>query len=122
MSLHVNKIHGTGIVGKGELAHMKDGALLVSTIFLEAVDHEALHVELLSGRLTYAADTPLQFSADGLPPGSFVCSNESNAFNTKETLQRMSDRATNSMINLLKTGEDPDLVNPEYKQYSHREK
>jgi phosphoglycerate dehydrogenase-like enzyme len=115
VSLHVNKIHGKGIIGKQELAMMKTDAILISTIFTEAIDHVALRGELLSGRLKYAADTPLQFEADGLSKDSFICSNESNAFNTKETLQRMSDRATNSMINLLKTGDDSDLVNPEYK-------
>lgn len=116
VSLHVNKIHGINTIGKEELALMKDDATLVSTIFIEAIDHKALYAELLSGRLHYAADTPPEFNTNDLPPSSFICSNESNAFNTKETLQRMSDRATNSMINLLKTGEDPDLVNPEYKK------
>lgn len=117
VSLHVNKIHGTGVIGKQELAVMKDEALLISCIFTEAIDHKALHEELLSGRLRYAADTPPQFKTDDLQKDLFLCSNESNAFNTKETLQRMSDRATNSMINLLKTGDDPDLVNLQYKKY-----
>ena len=110
VTLHVNKIHGSDIIGKKELATMREGSLLISTIFTEAIDHKALREELLSGRLKYASDTPLHFEAKDLPPYSFICSNESNAFNTKETLQRMSDRATNSMINLLKTGEDPDRV------------
>jgi len=117
VSLNVNKIHGAGVLGAAELAMMKNGATLVNCTFHEVVDQGALYAELVSGRLKFAADEPPMFVVSDVPAGNLIYSNASNAFNTQETLQRMSDRATNSIINLLKTGDDPDLVNPEYRQY-----
>lgn len=121
VSLHVNKIHGMGVLGKRELDLMKPGAILVNCCFMEAVDAEPLRMALLAGKLKLGTDDKVTFKTSDLPMDVLISSNEGTAFNTKETLQRMSDRATNSMINLLKTGDDTDLVNPEYQAYlSHK--
>lgn len=117
VSVHVNKIHGEGLLGKDELAIMKTGATLINCAFLEAVKPEPLRAELLAGRIKYATDFKVDFKTEDLPQDVLIQTNEGNAFNTQETLQRMSDRATNSMINLLNTGKDTDVVNPEYKNY-----
>lgn len=45
-----------GLVGADFLARMKDGALLVNVARGGVVEHEALHAELLTGRITAALD------------------------------------------------------------------
>lgn len=118
VSIHVNKIHGQGVIGKIELDLMKPGSILINCAFKEAVELEPLRAALLAGKLKLATDDKLDFKAADLPMDALISSNAGTAFNTQETLQRMSDRATNSMINLLLTGDDIDLVNPEYKKSS----
>jgi hypothetical protein len=46
----------------------------------------------------------------------------SNAFNTKSSLQFSSTKATQALINLLATGDDENLVNPEFRASSQAEK
>jgi phosphoglycerate dehydrogenase-like enzyme len=117
VSLHVNKIHGTGVLGKHELELMKPGCILINCTFKEAIDTEPLRAVLLAGKIKLATDDKLNFKTADLPMDALISSNEGTAFNTHETLKRMSDRATSSMISLLKTGDDTDLVNPEYRKY-----
>lgn len=117
VSLHINKIHGTGVIGKKELDMMKDGAILVNTTFNEAIDSKPLREALLAGKIKFATDGKVDFKTADISMDTFIGSNAGNGFNTQESRQRMSDRATNSMINLLLTGDDPDLVNPDYKNY-----
>lgn len=117
VSLHVNKIHGKNVIGKDELAMMKDESILINTAYNHAVDLQALHEEIYNKRLFSAFDTPPDIDFSDTPLGYFLASNSQTAFNTSECNKIISDRATNSLINLLSLGNDVDLVNPEYKNY-----
>jgi D-3-phosphoglycerate dehydrogenase len=117
VSLHVNKQHGTHAIGRHELEKMKDGAILINAAFPHAVDTDTLHQELVSKRLLAAFDAPADGDFSDVPLGYYLASNSQTAFNTHECNKIISDRVTSSLINLLSTGEDADLVNPEYKKF-----
>jgi D-3-phosphoglycerate dehydrogenase len=117
VTIHVDKQHGTGIIGKSELQLMKAGAILINTALPEAIDNKALHVQLTQGLLRAAFDAPPEGDFSDVPIGGFIASNAQTAFNTHQANKRVSDRVTTSLINLLSDGDDPDLVNPEFKHY-----
>ena len=114
VSVHVSKRRGTGILNADVIGRMKSGSVLVNAAFEEAIDNSALKVRLAAGELRAAVDYPLP--AEGLPLGSLLASNSQTAYNTAETNARVGARATNSLLNLLTTGEDADLVNPTYQE------
>lgn len=108
----VSKDAGENFVGEKELAQMKDGALLVSFMHPGAIDEEAMLKELKTGRIRAVSDYPMKNEEfKNLPMSNWYCFNASNAFNTQASLKLTSDMATQSMINLLKTGEDKNRVN-----------
>ncbi len=117
VSLHVSKEHGTKVIGRSHLEIMKKGAILINAAFPHAVDFDALHEKLVSKQLRAAYDAPPDGDFSDIPLGYFLASNAQVGFNTQEANQRTSDRATKSLINLLSTGDDDDLVNPDYKKY-----
>jgi lactate dehydrogenase-like 2-hydroxyacid dehydrogenase len=96
------------VLDKNEVQLLKPGAIVVNSAFPEAVDNSALLQRVAKGELLLATDYPL--SADGLPPGSLLSSNSQTGFNTVESLKRTSERATRSIIRLLHTGKDRDIV------------
>lgn len=105
--LCVSKDAGDNFLGKEELSHMKDGALLVSFVGASYVNQEALLAELKSGRIRAVSDHPLKDEeSKKLPLGTWFCFNASNAFNTKTEIKLTSDMATKSLLNLLSTGND----------------
>lgn len=109
--LCVSKDAGKHFFGKEELASMKDAALLVSFMARDIIDENALFTELKAGRIRAVSDHPLENpESNNLPLNTWYCFNASNAFNTESSLKRVSDMATGSMINLLKTGEDKNKV------------
>jgi len=68
VSLHAPAIPTTRhMIGRTELAAMRDGAYLINTARGWLIDHEALEVELASRRINAFIDTPLP---DPLPPES----------------------------------------------------
>jgi phosphoglycerate dehydrogenase-like enzyme len=70
VSLHAPALPGTRhMIGRKELAAMRDGTWLVNTARGWLVDHEALEAELASRRLNAFIDTPLP---DPLPPESVL--------------------------------------------------
>ncbi len=76
------------------------------------LDEVALLKELKTGRIRAVSD--YAFDIEGykeLPLSNWYCFNGSNAFNTFSSLKLISDMATQSMINLLQTGEDINKVN-----------
>lgn len=108
----VSKDAGENFIGAEELASMKDGALLVSFVARGIVNQEALLVELQSGRIRAVTDGSIKDpKAKDLPLGTYYSFNGSNAFNTFIEIKTCSDGATQSMINLLETGEDKNRVN-----------
>lgn len=120
ITLHVDKRHGTHVIGRAELSTLKDGAILINAAFPHAVDANALHSELTAKRLLAAFDAPADGDFSDIPLGYYLTSNSQTAFNTHECNKIISDRVTTSLINLLSSGEDSDLVNPEHKQFKNQ--
>ncbi len=113
----VSEDAGRGFIGQKELAVIKDGVLLVSFMTEGIIDDDALLKELTSGRLRAASDHPGKSEEfKKLPLGIWYSSNGSNAFNTTAALKLTSDMATSSLLNILETGNDQNLVNPDYKK------
>lgn len=113
--LCVSKAHGEGVLGVRELAHLRDGALVVNPVFPQAVDPAALQEELASGRLAAAVDTAPSFPRADLPPGALLHSEGGKAYDTVEALRRTGDWAVESMLNLLERGDDARVVNPGFR-------
>jgi lactate dehydrogenase-like 2-hydroxyacid dehydrogenase len=110
--LCVSKDAGKNFFGKEQLAQMKDGSLLVTFMAENIIDEEALLAELKAGRIRGVSDHPIHNEeSNNLPMGTWYCFNASNAFNTTTEIKLCSDMATESMINLLTTGEDKNKVN-----------
>jgi phosphoglycerate dehydrogenase-like enzyme len=106
-----------GLLGRDELNRIKEDALLVTFTHGEVIDEEALLERLRGGRLRAISDDPIGSSGfKDLPMSAWFCFNGSNAFNTETEIKLTSDMATKSMLNLLKTGQDKYLVNPDYKK------
>lgn len=110
--LCVSKDAGKNFFGKEQFVSMKDGALLVSFMMKGIIDSDALCDELTTGRIRVVSDYSFQDERlSTLPMGTWYCFNESNAFNTEPMLKLTSDMTTDSIINLLTTGEDINKVN-----------
>lgn len=111
LSLHASGEAGAGYFDGEAMSLMKPDALLIDTSFTDAVDRDALLQALNDGRIRAALDHEVDNRFSALPLDRFWHSNSHTGFNTTSALRRMSDMATQSMINLLTTGEDPYRVN-----------
>lgn len=109
--LLVPKSTGSDFLGAKELKMMKDGALLINVASRSLVNSDALYQELESGRLRAAFDGAIDDRFNSLPLSHWFNSNESAAYNTLGANKIASDMATESIINLLNTGEDKYKVN-----------
>lgn len=114
VSVHVNKLRGTAVLDADAIHRIKAGSVVVNGAFEHAIDNDALVARLRAGELRAAVDYPL--AAEGIPIGAMLASNGQTAYNTAETNARVGARATTSLLNLLATGTDADLVNPTYKE------
>lgn len=97
--------------------HMKQGALLVSFMHTGIIDPDALYSALKNGKIRAISDYPMDARFEEFPLSTWYSFNITNAFNTGSMLKSTSDGAIKGLLNLLETGEDPNLVNPEYKRY-----
>ncbi len=95
------------LIGAAQLAHMKDGALLINTSRGKLVDHDALLSELVSGRLNAVLDVT---EPEPLPPGSPFFSLP-NAYLTPHVagsmgleIHRMTDSALSEIELFLSSG------------------
>jgi D-3-phosphoglycerate dehydrogenase len=111
ISMHASTEIGKGFIGKEQLAKVKDGALLVNCGFTEGFDADALYEELKAGRLRAAQDDPVDERFSSLPLSVWYNSNGHTGYNTHEANKTASDMATQSLLNLLKTGTDQYKVN-----------
>lgn len=110
--LCVSNDAGKNFLGEKELSLIKDNALLVSFVHEEAINNEALVKELKNKRIRFATDNLIKDeSLKDLPLSIYYCSNASTAFNTEREIKAVSDEATQSLLNLLETGEDKYKVN-----------
>jgi D-3-phosphoglycerate dehydrogenase / 2-oxoglutarate reductase len=105
---------GDGYFNRGYISKMKNNALLVNINPAKLFDIDALYEALKSGRIRAVSDYPIDERFDKLPRSSWFSFKGSNAFNTEPSLSFTSSKATQALINLLTTGKDENLVNPEY--------
>lgn len=94
-------------VAANEISKMKSGALLVSIAHHGVVNEKDLSDALKAGKIRAALDI-IQDRAlfEGLSARDWYASNSSAAYNSVGYLQRSSDMATKTILNLLEKGED----------------
>jgi lactate dehydrogenase-like 2-hydroxyacid dehydrogenase len=103
---------GMDYIGESDLKQLHDGALIVSFSDTGIVNEDVLLAELQTGRLRAAFDKPANNKELAeLPLDVWFNQHGSNAFNTYTELKLTSDTATQSIINILKTGQDKYKVN-----------
>jgi len=106
---------GHGWLDKDKIGLLKNGALL-TCLTDDVLNEDDLLEELENGRIRAFLDwTPKVEGYKNLPLDIFYCSNESTAYNTHAANKLASDWVTQSLLNLLSSGKDRYLVNPEYK-------
>jgi phosphoglycerate dehydrogenase-like enzyme len=116
ISVHVSKGRGDGALDATAIKSIKAGTVIVNAAFDHAIDNETLLARLKSGEIRAAVDYPLPY--EGVPTGALMASKVQSAYNTQDTNERIGKRSTTSLLNLLSTGDDPDLINPEYRQHA----
>jgi D-3-phosphoglycerate dehydrogenase len=116
VTLHVNKLHGSNVLGIAQLNLMKKGAILVNAAFPEAVDNKALLAKIKAKEIRATFDAAPHEDFNECEIGYYNFSNAPTAFNTQEALSDTSDRSTKSIINLLTKADDSDVVN-DFKKY-----
>ncbi len=122
ISIHTHRLAGE-VLSPKELAQIQDGGLVINVSYPEAVNSAALTREIKKGRLRAAYDFPPNDALEEactLSPGQFFWSKEYAGYNTFSALRAAGDMATISIINLLKTGTDAHLVNPDYFNYGKK--
>ncbi len=111
ISLHFSAKAGFGFIDKEKLSLLKDDALIVNCSFTGAINADDLYAELKTGRLRAFQDNSMDNRFDELPTYNWMCSKIHAAYNTEEANRLASDMATESILNLLKTGNDKYKVN-----------
>lgn len=110
--LCVPKSAGHEFIGEELLTLMKKDSLLVNITHSGVIDEMALLKQLETGNIRAISDPPMTIDEfNGLPFDRWYCFNGSNAFNTVSSIKVTSDKATQSLINLVKIGEDEYRVN-----------
>ena len=101
--------------GAEQFKQMKPGSLLVNITHSGVIDEAALYDALNDERIRAISDYPMKSDVrfKDLPLDRWYCMNTSNTI-TESGAKLMSDTATRSLLNVLKTGQDTYLVNPEY--------
>jgi phosphoglycerate dehydrogenase-like enzyme len=95
---------------------IKPGALLVSISPMNLIDFDALFKRLEAGEIRAAIDFPAPDEKyKQLSPKIWFSTNAHSAYNTDQAAEQCSSMAVDSLLNLLQTGDDQYLVNPEYK-------
>jgi lactate dehydrogenase-like 2-hydroxyacid dehydrogenase len=106
---------GKNFIGK-EIDAMSEGSIIISTSDPLLFDLETLYKRLKNGEIRGAFDENVKVGEfKRLPLGVWYTPNESSAFNTGQTIKDVSDSCVSTLINLLQTGDDKYLMNPEYK-------
>lgn len=104
--------------GKEQFDLMKKNALLVSVMHPGVIEEDSLFAALRSESIRAISDYPMKDERfKELDLDRWYCMNTSSTI-THAGAKLMSDTATTSLLNILKTGEDEYLVNPDYKNNS----
>jgi len=102
---------GDDFIGEKDFSLMKKDALLVSISHHGIVNENELLEAIKTGRIRAALDIVKDIdSFRGLPESRWYGSNASAAYNSTSYLKRSSDMAVNTLLNLLKTGDDDNRV------------
>lgn len=112
VSYHASSEAGT-LLNREMLQRTKDGTLFVNVGGHNGYDTDALY-ERITQHSARAAFDVHKFDDERfkkLPLASWWCANGNAGFNTKDMLQKTSDMATQSVINVLTSGEDQYVVN-----------
>jgi gluconate 2-dehydrogenase len=106
-----------GYFGDEQLGWMKEGALLVDITHPGVIKEEALLAVLEDRHIRAISDHAMSIeNFSQLPLDIWFCMNTSSTI-TEAGVELMSDMATTSLLNILKSGTDQYLVNSEYKNY-----
>ena len=102
---------GENFINKAELNLMKQDALIVSIAHNGIINEDDLYDLVSSGKIRAALDIVKdQVKFKGLSPERWYVSSSSEAYNSTGYLRRSSDMATETLVNLLETGEDKNKV------------
>ena len=108
---------GKKYITKENIDSLKKGSVIVSIAMEELLDMEALFDRLSRGEIKAAFDEPIHDKEmSNLPIDILYSPNESSAYNTAQTIENTSNSAVDSIINILKKGDDKFIVNPEFKK------
>lgn len=108
---------GKKFINEDNINSLKNGSIIISIAKEELIDMEALQKRLGSSELKAAFDEPVHNgSLSSLPLDVLYSPNESSAYNTEQTIEDTSNSAVDSMINILKNGDDNYIVNPEFRK------
>ncbi len=106
VSIHVDKQNGENVLNAKLINQIKNEGAVVNCAFPEAVDRDAIRERLIKEELLYCSDAPAISDKENVPVGRLVQSNAQTAFNTISALKNVSDRTTQSLLNVLESGED----------------
>ena len=117
----------THMVGELQFKMMKKTAILVNNARPQVVEPNALYTALKEGYIAgcamdgyYSEPAPSpendSYGLLNLPDEIFLVSSHL-AYLTEDSIQKMCDLATTSVINVLEGKEDKHIVNPEYKNF-----
>jgi len=120
VSLHVDRINGRAVLGRDELKHLRPGALVVNVAFPDAIVWSALRQEIETGRLRAAYDAPPEGEYADLSPERFFASARQTAFNTREANTRAGDHIVAAVLEVLRAGTSPAVVNPDFQKFRAR--
>jgi phosphoglycerate dehydrogenase-like enzyme len=108
---------GKKFINEDNINSLKNGSIIISIAMEELIDMEALQKRLVAGELKAAFDEPVHDgSLSSLPVDVLYSPNESSAYNTEQTIEDTSNSAIESMINILKNGDDKFIVNTEFRK------
>lgn len=103
---------GQDFINAERISMIKKDALVVSILHKGIFNEDALFSRLTTGELRAAFDIVSDVDRfRTLPSSIWYGSNGVSAYNAESTFQKASDMATNSIINLLETGNDQYRVN-----------
>lgn len=115
VTLHVSKEHGHHVLGSSEIDLLRPGAAVINCAFPEAVEADPLFARIAAGEVRAIFDAPPASVPQDLPVGGLMASNAQTAFNTAEGNTRVSDMVVRSLLNVLESGHDDYVVNPEFR-------
>jgi phosphoglycerate dehydrogenase-like enzyme len=111
ISVNVSKGRGGNVLSRTLIEALNKGTIVVNAAFPGAVDEKALAIRIAAGEIFAAFDAPMEIEHDAFPVGQYICSNAQAGYNTSRAIKLTSDMVTRSIINVLTTGTDENLVN-----------